>query len=103
MEEFANELFGDGFCEYPLLLRPLVGTVILVVWSVKFAFYFMLPALAAYAILLGATVLIVTSIVNLLEVKWRNRDEHGTQNNRDDDNWARGSFEHRLEAGEIEV
>ncbi|CRL24715.1 unnamed protein product [Penicillium camemberti] len=102
MEQFADELFGDGFSEYPLLLRPVYGTIILVIEGSKLFFYILLPAIAAYAILMGAVGLLVISILHIADMAGNLRkNDDGTRKKNDDDNRVRGSVERRLEAGEI--
>ncbi|KAJ5425217.1 hypothetical protein N7465_000287 [Penicillium sp. CMV-2018d] len=103
MEQFADELFGDGYTEYPLLLRPLYGTVILVIQGSKFFFYFFLPAVAAYAILMLAVALLVSIIIHIADMAGENlrKNDDGTRKKSDDNDRAGGSVERRLEAGEI--
>ncbi|KAL2697475.1 hypothetical protein AAEP93_011379 [Penicillium crustosum] len=102
MEQFADELFGDRFSEYPLLLHPLYGTIIFVREGFKSFYYILLPGVVAYAILMGAVALLVILILNIAEMagSLRKNDE-GTRKKSGDDNRARGSVERRLEAGEI--
>lgn len=78
MEEFADELFGDGFGEYPLLLRPLIGTMIVVKAGAKFLFYFGLPIVLGFIFLGGAIALIIVSI-GCLSDKLSKKDENGTR------------------------
>ncbi|KAF4768789.1 hypothetical protein HAV15_008629 [Penicillium sp. str.  len=102
MEKFAAELFGDGFSEYPLLLRPLYGTIIFVREDFKLLYNILLPGVVAYAILVGAVALLVISIMDIAEMAGNLRkNDDGTRKKSDDDNRAWGSVERRLEAGEI--
>ena len=103
MEQVADELFGDGYNEYPLLLRPLYGTVIFVIQGSKLFFYIFLPAIGAYTILLGAVGLLVIIIIHIAQMagKKLRKNDDGTRKKSDDDNRAGGSVERRLEAGEI--
>ncbi|KAJ5593307.1 hypothetical protein N7537_010211 [Penicillium hordei] len=100
MEQFADELFGDGFNEYPLLLRPLVGTISLVIAGFKLFFYLLLHMALAFVILvivaavIGVIALLVTS-------KLPGFGDHGPRKKSDTYNRARSGVEHRLEAGEI--
>ena len=102
MEQFADELFRDGYSEYPRLFRPLYGTIIFVREDSKLFYYILLPGVVAYAILVGAVALLVISITNIAEMAGNLRkNDDGTRKKTDDDNRAWGSVECRLEAGEI--
>lgn len=61
-----------------------------------------MPAIAAYAILMGAVGLLVISILHIADMAGNLRkNDDGTQKKNDDDNRVCGSVERRLEAGEI--
>lgn len=99
MEQFAEELFGDGFNEYPLLFRPLVETITLVIVGFKLFFYILLPMALAFVIIAAVIGGVIALLVTGKLPDFRDDDRAGKKS--DDDNMARGGVEYRLEAGEI--
>ncbi|KAJ5971352.1 uncharacterized protein N7479_001270 [Penicillium vulpinum] len=100
MEQAGQDFYGGGFNDWPILLRPLCGTLTLVMGTAKFIFYILLPLIATGAILFGIVALIIYVIGALISlIPGKGKD--GTRKKSDDDKKARGGVERRLEAGEF--
>lgn len=102
MEQIGEDLFGSAFNEWPILLRPIWVTMILVIGGIKLFYYFLLPAAAAIIILLLAVVIVGASVRFLVRGRQLSANEDQTKRKRDDDEtrpWRR--VQRRLEAGEL--
>ena len=99
MEQMGEELFGEAFNEWPILLRPVWAAIIFVIEGFKLFYYFLLPTAATILIMLLAVAVLANSVGFLVRARRLDRDEDETKRKRDDN--TRRSVQHRLEAGEL--
>ncbi|OQE91199.1 hypothetical protein PENNAL_c0010G12098 [Penicillium nalgiovense] len=84
MEDFFVQLFGPAFNEWPMLLRPVLVTIVLLIVVTKLIFYFVLPTVAVVFILTGAAAL-VTILIREIWERFLKKDRNETRKKSDDE------------------
>lgn len=78
------QLFGPAFNEWPMLLRPVLVTIVLLIVVTKLIFYFVLPTVAVVFILTGAAAL-VTILIREIWERFLKKDRNETRKKSDDE------------------
>ncbi|KAJ5472187.1 hypothetical protein N7530_006188 [Penicillium desertorum] len=99
MEDVFVELFGPAFDEWPMLLRPVLVTGILLMVLAKLFFYIILPVVTIFFILTAVAVL-VTDLIWRIWQRFLKKNGNETRKKSDDENRTLAGLRD-LEAGGV--